>query len=595
MKRKLEIHSQNILPIIKKWLYSEHDIFVRELVSNASDAIRKVEFLEEKKEIEPTSDLKIDISTDKDKKTLTIADNGIGMDSEEVVKYIAQIAFSGAEDFVSKYQSGNEKDQFIGHFGLGFYSSYMVSDKVEVDTLSYKKGAEPVLWSCDGSSEYTLEKGSRQERGTTITLFLNSESEEFLEEVRLKTVLNHYCQFLPYPIYLNGTQINTEEPLWMRAPSECKEEDYLKFYRALEPYGDEPLFWVHLNVDYPFHLKGILYFPRIQKDFDFNKSTVKLFCNRVFVSDNCKDLIPEYLGALKGVIDSPDIPLNVSRSYLQMDRTVRQLSGHISKKVADNLSTLFKNERERYEGMWNDISTFIKLGAIQDDKFFERMKEALIFKTTEGVWKTLADLGEKIVYTVREGEHDPLHTSYKEKNLDVVLLGHPIDSYLINSIEKNCSGTTFQRLDSVIEDHLIDEDNKSEETAFSAFITEEMGPDKVEVEAKSLKNQAIPALLVMEEGTRRMRDYMARMDNGKGGASFMGAFKKKMVINTNSPLIQAIKSLQVTDVELAKELVHEVYELALLNQREMDETHLAAFINRTNKVLESLAKKVTTN
>lgn len=600
MKGQLEIHSQNILPIIKKWLYSEKDIFVREIVSNACDALQKVKLLQEKGEAEAGGDLRVDIKIDKEKKTLTFSDNGIGMDSEEVIKYIAQIAFSGAEDFVAKYQTGSEKDQFIGHFGLGFYSAYMVSDKVEVSTLSYKSGAEAVLWTCDGTSEYILEKGTREIRGTDITLFLNQDSDEYLEESRLKTILNHYCAFLPFPVYLEGTLINKEEPLWIKPPSECTEKDYLRFYKALEPFGEEPLFWIHLNVDYPFHLKGILYFPRVRKDFDFNKSTVKLFCNRVFVSDNCKDLIPDYLMALRGVIDSPDIPLNVSRSYLQMDRTVRQLSSHISKKVADSLANLFKNERTKFEGMWDDISTFIKLGVVQDEKFFERVKDSLIFKTTQGDWKTLADLGEKIIYTTHSEGNDHLHESYKEKNVNVVVLHHPIDPYLISAIEKNLSGTTFQRLDAAIEEHLIDADRekkvldadgRTEAAKIADFIRKEIGDEKVEVEAKSLKNDQISAFLVLDENTRRMRDYMAHMDP-KGSQGLFNTFKKKMVVNTNSPLIHAIHALENKDPALAKDLVHEVYELALLGQREMDEKHLASFITRTTKVLENLTHKL---
>lgn len=599
MKGQLEIHSQNILPIIKKWLYSEKDIFVRELVSNACDAIHKVKLLQDKGDIQNASDFKVQVTINKEKRTLTFTDNGIGMDAEEVIKYIAQIAFSGAEDFVAKYETGKEKDQFIGHFGLGFYSAYMVSDKVEVNTLSYKEGAEPVLWSCDGSSDYDIEKGTRESRGTEITLYLNKESDEYLEEVRLKTILDHYCAFLPYPVYLGDTLINKEEPLWMKSPSECTEEDYKRFYRALEPYGEEPLFWVHLNVDYPFHLQGILYFPRIRKDFDFNKSTIKLFCNRVFVSDNCKDLIPEYLMALRGVIDSPDIPLNVSRSYLQMDKTVRLLSNHISKKVADSLVTLFRNDRSRYESMWDDISMFIKLGAVQDEKFFERVKDCLIFKTTDGTWKTLPDLGEKIYYTLRDQANDPVHAIYKEKALDVLVLGEPIDPYLISAIEKNKQGTTFQRLDASVDEHLldserekttVDEEGKTEATKIADFIRRNIGDDKVEVESKSLKSDSISALLVLDENTRRMRDYMLQMDP-KGSKGLFDTFKKKMVVNTNSPLIQAIHNLESSDPSLAKDLVHEVYELALLNQREMNENNLSQFIERTNKILEALVLK----
>ena len=596
MKGQLEIHSQNILPIIKKWLYSEKDIFVRELVSNACDAIHKVKLLQEKGEVESGGDFRVDIRIDKEKRTLTFSDNGIGMDGEEVIKYIAQIAFSGAEDFVSKYQTGSEKDQFIGHFGLGFYSAYMVSDKVEVSTRSYKPGTEAVLWVCDGSSEYTLEKGTREGRGTDITLYLNSDSDEYLEKSRLQTILKHYCAFLPYPVYLEGTLINEEEPLWIKSPSECSQSDYLRFYKAIEPYAEEPLFWIHLNVDYPFNLKGILYFPHIARDFDFNKSSVKLFCNRVFVSDNCKELIPEYLMALRGVIDSHDIPLNVSRSYLQMDRTVRQLSGHISKKVADSLALLFKNERDRFEGMWDAISTFIKLGVLQDEKFFERIKDSLLFKTTKGEFKTLADLGQKIIYTTQEGHEDHLHASYEE----IVILNQPIDPYFVSAIEKYCSGTSFRRLDADLGEHLIDAERektildaegRTEAGKIADFIRKEIGEDKIEVEAKSLKNDQISAFLVLDENTRRMRDYLAQRDP-KGSSGFLNTFKKKMVVNTNSPLIRAIHLLESKDSELAKELVHEVYELALLGQREMDEKRLSDFISRTTKVLENLVTRL---
>lgn len=334
-KQHLQIHSENILPIIKKWLYSDKDIFLRELISNSCDAIYKVKLLQDRGEIpvEENNEFRIDVKSDKDKKTLTISDNGVGMTEEEVEKYIAQIAFSGAEDFLSKYQTNQEQDQFIGHFGLGFYSSYMVSSQVDVETLSYRPGSEPVFWSCDGSAEYTIEKGSRQTRGTDIILHVDADSEEYLEKNRLKEILHHYCDFLPYPIYLDGERINTQEPLWVKSPSSCTDQEYLDFYRHLYPGEEDPLFWVHLNVDYPFHLKGILFFPKLRRDYETEKNTVKLFCNRVFVSDNCKDVIPNYLMALRGVIDSPDIPLNVSRSYLQMDRTVKQLGSHISKKI----------------------------------------------------------------------------------------------------------------------------------------------------------------------------------------------------------------------------------------------------------------------
>ncbi len=598
MKGQLEIHSENILPIIKKWLYSDKDIFVRELVSNSTDAIQKVKLLRDQGLAEAKDeDFRIDVNVDKDKKTITFTDNGIGMDADEVKQYIAQIAFSGAEDFIAKYKTGSEKDQFIGHFGLGFYSAYMVAGKVEINTLSYKPGAAPVLWINDGSSEYTLEKGTRNERGTEITLFVNQESEEMLEDSKVKSILKHYCSFLPVPIYFNGDRINTEEPLWIKAPSECTEADYLKFYRSLEPFGEDPLFWIHLNVDYPFHLKGILYFPKVRRDFDFNKSTIQLYSNRVFVSDNCKDIVPDYLMALRGVIDSPDIPLNVSRSYLQMDKTVRQLSTHISKKVSDSLNTLFKTDRKKYESTWDDLATFVKLGAVQDEKFYERIKDLLLYKTTKNEWYTLPELFErnkdktkgKLYYTTHEHHHEALHSIYNEKGIDILVLRNPVDPYLIGTVEKNNNDFKFQRLDSDVEEHLLDKEREHAESVnIAEFIKKEMGEDSLEVEAKSLKSDNLSAFLVIDENERRFRDYMMQM-NPEQAKQALKQFKRKMVVNTNSPLIHSIQKLGSTNPDLAKNLVHEVYELALLSQREMDEGDLQSFVKRTQNLLQELA------
>src|SRR5581483_4699696 len=388
----LRIHTENILPIIKKWLYSDKDIFIRELVSNACDAIQKCRILRDHGECTTADeDFQIYIRIDKSMRTLTFSDNGIGMTAEEVEKYIAQIAFSGAEEFVGKYSTQNEKDQIIGHFGLGFYSSYMVAEKVEIDTLSYREGAAPARWICDGSTSYTIEKGSKETRGTQITLFIDKENDEFLEESRVRQILQQYCAFLPFPIHLNDSLINKKQPLWLKNASECTENEYLDFYRALYALEPDPIFWIHLNVDYPFNLKGILYFPKISRRFDWGQNSIKLFCNRVFVSDSCKDLIPDYLMVLRGAIDSPDIPLNVSRSTLQMDRTVRQLSQHISKKVSDRLSTLYSSDRDQFLSFWPDIEMIIKLGVLQDDKFYERSKDFLIWKNLEGAWTTAAD------------------------------------------------------------------------------------------------------------------------------------------------------------------------------------------------------------
>ncbi len=605
-KKHLEIHSENILPIIKKWLYSDKDIFGRELISNAIDALEKTKFLRERQDL-PASDhpLQVEIEIDKGAKTLKFIDTGIGMNAEEVQKYIAQIAFSGAEEFVKKYKSNDEKDQFIGHFGLGFYSAYMVADKVEINTLSQTPNSEPVFWSCDGSSEYLLSTGTKQIPGTEITLYINPESEEFLDETRLNQMLSHYCSFLPYPIFLMGKQINTHEPLWLKPATDCTEKEYLEFYRYLYPHEDDPLFWVHLNVDYPFKLKGILYFPKIHRNFDFNKNTVKLYCNRVFVSDNCKDLIPNYLMVLQGVIDSPDIPLNVSRSYLQMDRTVRQLASHISKKVSDNLTTLYRNDRERFINTWPDISPIIKLGVLEDEKFYERVKDILIWKTNQGNWLTAEEYLEayrektkdKIIYA-----HDEKHIGahfldiYKQKGIELIYADAPVDPYLMQFLERKLPSVKFQRSDASLDDHLLDKDRektildasgKTEAAKLADFIRSNLGDDKIEVEAKSLASDNIPGFIMLNEDQRRMRDYMQSMH--REGSEAMDFIKKTFVVNTNNKLIAAVHKISGKNPELAKELVRQTYDLALLSQREMTPATLNDYVNRTNHVLEQLA------
>lgn len=603
-KGTLEIHSENILPIIKKWLYSDKEIFVRELVSNATDAIQKLKVLKDAGEAEVPEEFRIDIQIDKPNKILRFIDNGIGMDAEEVQKYIAQIAFSGAEEFVEKYKDSQGKDQFIGHFGLGFYSAYMVADKVEIDTQSYKTGKESAFWSCDGSAEYILEKGKREKPGTEISLYINKDSEEFLEESRLKTILQNYCSFLPYPIYLNDQRINTHEPLWMKAPSECTEKDYLDFYRYLYPFEDDPLFWVHLNADYPFHLKGILYFPTIKRDFDVTKATVKLFCNRVFVSDNCKDVLPEYLTVMRGVIDSPDIPLNVSRSYLQVDNTVRQLSAHISKKVSDSLSTLFKTNKDKFISSWKDIAPIAKLGAIQDEKFFDRVKDTLIWKTLEGSWKTIPEYLElnqsqtkdKILYTLDEKQSGKLASVYNQKKIDVLIADSRIDPYLFSVFEKKNSSVQFKRLDSAIDDALIDKSRektildasgKTEAGHLADFFRRRLNNEKVEIEAKSLTADDLPGIVVIDENERRLRDYMQAIHTD--GMPPMNP-KKTFVVNTNHPLISALPALEKNHPELAEQLAKEVYELSCLSQKEMDTHTVQEFIHQTTELLNSLVK-----
>lgn len=607
-KKSLEIHSENILPIIKKWLYSDHDIFVRELVSNACDAIQKVKILRDKGEVQgPEDEPRVDVTINKEEKTLKFVDNGVGMDAEEVQKYIAQIAFSGAEDFMAKYKSNDEKDQFIGHFGLGFYSAYMVADKVEINTLSYKPGAEPVFWSCDGSAEYIIEKGTKQARGTEITLFINGESEEYLEQARMMHVLKHYCSFLPFPIYLNGQRINTQEPLWVKAPSECQPSDYLDFYHHLYPMEEDPLFWVHLNVDYPFHLKGILYFPKIRRDFDVSKHTVNLYCNRVFVADNCKDVIPNYLMVLRGVIDSPDIPLNVSRSYLQMDRTVRQLASHISKKVSDSLGTLYRNERDKFIASWTDVAPIVKLGVLEDEKFYERVKEFLIWKDTEGNWTTIEEYKErngdktkdKVFYTRDEKHGSSFLDVYKQRGVEVLNANSPVDPYLFDFLERKLSPLKFQRIDAGIEEQLIDKDRektildesgRTEAARLADFFRNKLQGANLEVEAKSLAADGVPAVIVMDENQRRLRDYMRSLDSQDVGSHLDALSKKTLVINTNNPLIHAIQEMEDKDPDLAAQLVRHTYDLTLLSQREMDAAALNEFVTRSTQVIEHLTR-----
>lgn len=608
-KGTLQIHSENILPIIKKWLYSDKDIFIRELVSNACDAIHKVKILRDRGEIEAKDeDFRIDIKLDKNARTLKFIDNGIGMDAEEVQKYIAQIAFSGAEEFLQKYKSNEEKDQFIGHFGLGFYSAYMVAEKVEINTLSYKPNAEPVLWICDGSTEYELEKGTKQTRGTEITLFIDKDNDEYLEDHRIREILHHYCAFLQYPIYFNDQRINEREPLWIKNASECTPADYLEFYRYLYPMEEDPLFWVHLNVDYPFHLKGILYFPKLRRDFDINKSTIKLFCNRVFVSDNCKDIIPNYLMVLRGVIDSPDIPLNVSRSYLQMDRTVRQLGNHISKKVSDSLASLYRNERDRFIQSWEDVSTVVKLGVLEDDKFYERAKEFLIWKNIDATWTTVEDYQErnrektkdKVFYTKDDKQHSHFLEVYRKRGIEVLIANSPIDPFLMQFIERKIPPVTFQRIDAGIDDNLLDKERektvldatgKTEAGKLADLVRAKLADEKIEIEAKSLATETLPGFIVIDENQRRLRDYMLHLDPKDAASKMQLIEKKTFVVNTNHPLMSAIQKLDNIDPELTKDVVKQVYELALLSQHEMNPTALHDFIVRSNHVLEKLAEQ----
>lgn len=604
-KAQLTVHTENILPIIKKWLYSEKDIFIRELVSNACDALGKCRVLRDAGEMTVLDeDLKVEVHVDKEKKQLIFSDTGIGMTAEEVEKYIAQVAFSGAKDFLNKYESGNEKDQIIGHFGLGFYSAYMVSSNVSIQTLSYKEGAQPVAWSCDGSTEYEIDIGTRAQRGTDIILDIEGESEEFLDQAKIKTMLQQYCSFLPFPIYLNGEHINHKEPLWMKPATACTKEEYLEFYRLLHPMDPDPVFWIHLHVDYPFTLRGILYFPKIHRKFDWSDSKIKLFCNRVFVSDNCKDLIPDYLGALKGVLDSPDIPLNVSRSYLQMDKTVRQLSSHIAKKVSDKLASSYSTEKEAFLEMWPDIELIVKLGMIQDEKFLEKALDFLVWKSTDGSWSTIDeylerhenDHKDKIFYTLESNQDSPFLDLYRKKGIEVLIATSAVDTTLMSSLERKKKNARFQRVDGDIDASildpskdctLLDAEGKTKATRLSELITEKLGKETAQVEAKSLASDSLPGFVLIDEETRRMKEYFA-LSQQQVPSSLFG--KKTFVVNTNNKLVASLPSLNAKDPELAKDLVIQLYELSLLSQKELEPAQLSAFIERSGRLLDKLAQ-----
>lgn len=607
-KGTLKIHSENILPIIKKSLYSDKDIFIRELVSNACDAISKLKILRDGgKATFQDDEIRIDIQLDKEKKTLTFSDNGIGMNKEEVENYIAQLAFSGAEDFFKKYQTGSEKDEIIGHFGLGFYSSFMVSHTVDLQTKSYDENQDPVFWTSDGSYEYTIEVGSKTERGTSITLNIDNDSEEFLDDNRLKGILKKYCSYLQYPIYFNDEQINDKKPLWLKNPSECTKEEYLEFYHKMYPMDPDPIFWVHLNVDYPFHLKGILFFPKMNNRLDYQKSNIHLYCNRVFVSDNCKDLIPDHLMILKGAIDSPDIPLNVSRSYLQMDKTVRALSNHISKKISDRLQNFYTQEREQFIEAWPDIEMIIKLGCLNDDRFYDRVKDFLIWKTTDNNYKTVQEYqsdhsdkyNNKVFYTTHEKQNAHFLELFKENSIEVLVAGSSLDTPLMNLMESKNPSWRFQRIDSSMDDFLLDpskektvldQEGKTQSSKLADMVKKYLLDDTIEVEAKSLASSSIPGFVMIDEASRRMRDYMS-ISQPEMANNF--PTKKTLVLNTNHSLINALEKLNKKNPELTKQLSQQVYELSLLGQRELKGDDLSSFIQRSNQVLESLTLELT--
>lgn len=631
-KGNISIHTENIFPIIKKFLYSDHEIFLRELVSNAVDATQKIKRLSSlgqyNKEL---GDLTIQVSVDEKSKTITISDKGLGMTADEIKKYINQIAFSGATEFMEKFKEAKDANEIIGKFGLGFYSSFMVAEKVEIETLSYQEGAGPARWVCDGSTEFEITEGSKLTRGTDVILYINKESEEFLQERRIQQILDKYAKFLPVPIQF-GTKketvedesasaeasagkegeakyktidvpniINNTAPIWTKQPSELKDEDYLKFYQELYPFSEEPLFWIHLNVDYPFNLTGVLYFPKLKNDFEVQRNKIKLFSRQVFITDEVKDIVPEFLMLLHGVIDSPDIPLNVSRSFLQADSNVKKINSYITRKVADKLNELFRKDRKAYEDKWNDIGLFVKYGAVTDEKFYEKAKEFLLLTNTKNEHSTLEEYDAKVkdfqtdkngtmvyLYTIDAERQDAFVQTAAKRNYDVLVMNSPIDNHFVQHLEMKLEKVSFKRVDADVLDKLIQKEDASkhqltedESKKLKEVFEKAINNSNMKVEVESLSAEELPVTITMEEWMRRMKD-MAKM--GGGGMNFYGSLPDnyKVAINGNHKLVQKIlKTEGDQQVILAKQ----AYDLALLSQGMLKGSDLTAFVERSVKVV----------
>ena len=689
-KGSLSINSDNIFPIIKKWLYSDHDIFYRELISNGCDAITKLKKLDMMGEYELPEGYKprIDVIVNPEKKTLTFKDNGLGMTADEVEEYINQIAFSGAADFIEKYKDKSNADQIIGHFGLGFYSAFMVADEVHIDTLSYKEGAKAVHWECDGGTEFSMEDGDKAEVGTTITLFLMEDCLEFCNEYKAREVIRKYCSFMPTEIYLSKedtkeTQIiKTEEklesdevietiqpekegdeeklkirkrpellndtnPLWMKSPNECTKDDYVAFYRKVFQDYKEPLFWIHLNMDYPFNLKGILYFPKINMEYESIEGTIKLYNNQVFIADNIKEVIPEFLMLLKGVIDCPDLPLNVSRSALQNDGFVKKISDYISKKVADKLAGMCRTEKEEYEKYWDDISPFIKFGCLKDDKFCEKMTDYILFKNLDGKYMTLPEClevnkidpdeaenatdesgnkveaevvsdgdaagdganggnaddaaegeekKEKVIYYVTdEVQQSQYINMFKAAKMDAVILTHNIDQPFISQLESKNEGIKFQRIDADLTDTFksktskkAEEEMKGQAEAIAKIMKKALKKDKLEVKVEKLKNKKISSMITLSEESRRMQDMMKMYAMNGMGMGDMAEEGETLILNANHPLVQYVIGHQ--EDEHVGMICEQLYDLAKLQHAPLKPEDMTKFVNRSNEIMMLLAK-----
>ncbi len=625
-KGTISINTENIFPIIKKFLYSDNEIFLRELLSNAVDATQKLKRLASLghygKEL---GDLKIEVRVDENKKTITISDRGIGMTADEIKKYINQIAFSGATEFLEKFKEANDANEIIGRFGLGFYSSFMVADKVEIQSLSYQDNAEPARWLCDGTTSFEITEGNRTERGTDVILYINSESEEFLQEHRLQEIMNKYAQFLPVPVKFGTKQesvpdgedaegkpqyktievdniVNNTNPIWIKPPNELKDEDYLEFYRDLYPFSEEPLFWIHLNVDYPFNLTGVLYFPKLKNDFEVQKNKIKLFSRQVFITDEVKDIVPEFLLLLHGVIDSPDIPLNVSRSFLQSDSNVKKINSYISRKVADKLNELFHKDRKAYEEKWGDVGLFVKYGALTDEKFYEKAKEFLLLSNTNNEKFTLEEYQAKVkdfqtdkegrlvyLYTADPERHDSYVRAANRKDYDVLLMNSPIDTHFIHHLESKLDKTSLKRVDADVLDKLIVKEDtvqhlltEDEIAKLKTLFEKAINNPTMKVEIENQQPEAMPVTITMEEWMRRMKE-MSKMGGG-GGMNFYGSMPDtyKVAINANHKVISKI--LQAEEGQQTA-MAKQAFDLALLAQGLLKGADLTAFVERNVEVI----------
>ncbi|KNY28435.1 molecular chaperone HtpG [Pseudobacteroides cellulosolvens] len=623
----ISINTENIFPIIKKWLYSEKDIFVRELVSNSSDAISKLKKLSTIGEADLDGDDKwqIRVVVNKEEKTMQIIDNGIGMTFEEVGKYINQIAFSGAKDFLEKYKDKTDEGQIIGHFGLGFYSSFMVSDKVQIDTLSFKKDEKAVRWVSTGGMDYEMGESDRTSRGTTITLFLSEDSLEFLDSFKVREILEKYFSFLPYEVYFDSIEepsaqaeeaekdkepkelkpINDTNPLWLKNPKDCTDEEYKEFYRKVFHDFNEPLFWIHLNMDYPFNLRGILYFPKLKHEFETMEGQIKLYYNQVFVADNIKEVIPEFLMLLKGVLDCPDLPLNVSRSFLQNDGYVNKISAHITKKVADKLTSIYENDRENFNKYWDDINPFVKYGCIRETKFYDRVKDIVIYKTTNGDYVSQNEYLErnkekhenKVLYVSDERQQAQYIKLFKDNGMEAVILSTMIDNHFISFLESKQTEIKFLRIDSDLSESLKEKEENVDEAAskelqesFEKLFKDALGNDKLKLKVESLKAVGVPGMILLDEHSRRMQEMSQRF--GGFDMSHMFGNEETLVLNKNNDLIKKVINIKDKDdrKDEVKLICEHIYDLAMMSHKQLSAEAMTKFIERSNMLLTRLVE-----